>query len=69
VLSRVGHMPLPLILSVPDEDSDQEALSTVYNQKPEGVAAPTAGFAFCLTECIEKLEGKRDRSRLSLACG
>lgn len=46
MLGQIGHIPLPLYITRPDETSDLERYQTVYAKHNGSVAAPTAGLHF-----------------------
>ncbi|MBA3536313.1 MAG: tRNA preQ1(34) S-adenosylmethionine ribosyltransferase-isomerase QueA [Tatlockia sp.] len=46
MLQQIGHIPLPLYISRPDEKADTERYQTVYALHKGSVAAPTAGLHF-----------------------
>lgn len=46
MLEQIGHIPLPLYISRPDEKADTERYQTVYALHKGSVAAPTAGLHF-----------------------
>jgi len=48
LISKFGHVPLPVYIHRPDQNSDEKRYQTVYAQKSKdkSVAAPTAGLHF-----------------------
>ena len=46
LLERHGHVPLPMYITRPDQQSDAARYQTVYAREPGAVAAPTAGLHF-----------------------
>ncbi|MBA2709728.1 MAG: tRNA preQ1(34) S-adenosylmethionine ribosyltransferase-isomerase QueA [Tatlockia sp.] len=46
MLQQIGHIPLPLYISRPDEKADTDRYQTVYALHKGSVAAPTAGLHF-----------------------
>lgn len=46
MLKQIGHIPLPLYITRPDEAADLERYQTVYAKHKGSVAAPTAGLHF-----------------------
>ncbi|KTD18460.1 tRNA preQ1(34) S-adenosylmethionine ribosyltransferase-isomerase QueA [Legionella jordanis] len=46
MLQDIGHIPLPLYITRPDESLDQDRYQTVYALHQGSVAAPTAGLHF-----------------------
>lgn len=46
MLEQIGHIPLPLYVTRPDEKLDTNRYQTVYASKQGSVAAPTAGLHF-----------------------
>lgn len=46
ILQEIGHIPLPLYITRPDENIDLERYQTVYALHNGSVAAPTAGLHF-----------------------
>ena len=56
ILEAIGHIPLPLYITRPDEQIDKQRYQTIYAKTKGSVAAPTAGLHFdetmfaCLAE-------------------
>ncbi len=46
MLEQIGHIPLPLYITRPDESLDEERYQTVYAMHEGSAAAPTAGLHF-----------------------
>ncbi|SYZ73571.1 S-adenosylmethionine:tRNA ribosyltransferase-isomerase [Candidatus Zixiibacteriota bacterium] len=48
IISKFGHIPLPIYIHRPDEKSDESRYQTVYadSKRARAVAAPTAGLHF-----------------------
>ncbi len=48
IISKFGHIPLPIYIHRPDEKSDETRYQTIYAnaRKAKAVAAPTAGLHF-----------------------
>ncbi len=59
IISKFGHVPLPIYIHRPDKKIDETRYQTVYaNPKKSGaVAAPTAGFHFS-KGILEKIKAK-----------
>ncbi|CDZ77094.1 S-adenosylmethionine:tRNA ribosyltransferase-isomerase [Legionella massiliensis] len=57
MLEQIGHIPLPLYITRPDEKTDLERYQTVYAKHKGSVAAPTAGLHF-EQELLEKIRAK-----------
>lgn len=58
VLDKLGNMPLPPYIV--ETLKEKERYQTVYAQRGESVAAPTAGLHFT-KELLEKIEKKRNK--------
>lgn len=46
ILEEIGHIPLPLYITRPDDVTDKQRYQTIYAQHKGSVAAPTAGLHF-----------------------
>ena len=46
MLDSIGHVPLPLYITRPDEQQDKQRYQTIYAKYKGSVAAPTAGLHF-----------------------
>ena len=57
ILDFVGKIPLPPYISREADDKDKEIYQTVFANKPESSAAPTAGLHFT-KEILEEIEAK-----------
>lgn len=59
LISKYGHVPLPIYIHRPDQKSDETRYQTVYadEKKARAVAAPTAGLHFT-NAILEKLRKK-----------
>ncbi|ARG96990.1 tRNA preQ1(34) S-adenosylmethionine ribosyltransferase-isomerase QueA [Legionella micdadei] len=57
MLEEIGHIPLPLYITRPDESADAERYQTVYARHKGSVAAPTAGLHFD-AELIQSLSSR-----------
>jgi S-adenosylmethionine:tRNA ribosyltransferase-isomerase len=59
IISRYGHVPLPVYIHRPDEKGDVVRYQTIYAdaKKAKAVAAPTAGFHFT-RGILEKIKAK-----------
>ena len=57
ILEKIGHIPLPLYITRPDENMDLERYQTVYARHNGSVAAPTAGLHFDY-QTLEQLKEK-----------
>lgn len=59
IISKFGHVPLPIYIHRPDQKIDEARYQTVYAdpKKSRAVAAPTAGFHFS-RGILEKIRAK-----------
>jgi S-adenosylmethionine:tRNA ribosyltransferase-isomerase len=59
IISKYGHVPLPIYIHRPDERSDETRYQTIFadSKKAKAVAAPTAGLHFT-NRIIKKIKEK-----------
>ncbi len=59
IISKFGHVPLPIYIHRPDEKSDENRYQTIFARlrKAKAVAAPTAGLHFT-NRVLKKIEDK-----------
>jgi len=59
IISKFGHIPLPIYIHRPDQKSDENRYQTIFARprKAKAVAAPTAGLHFT-SRILKKIEAK-----------